>query len=298
MNDPWLADSYRHCRGIARAQAKNFYYAFLALPRARREGLCAIYAFMRYCDDISDGPETPPSKVALLDAWRVALANAYRGEYGDSRIMPAFHDTVRRFEIPQEHFDALIDGAKMDLTVTRYDTFAALYRYCYHVASVVGLVCIHVFGYRDPRAREYAEYCGIAFQLTNILRDLAEDSAMDRVYLPREDLDRFGYSEEDLRQGVVDERFVRLMRFEVERAREYYRRAQPLLPLIDPASRPALGAMMAIYGGILTRIEQSGYNVFAQRAQLTRWEKVGIAAGAWLRARVGAAESRGKASAT
>jgi phytoene synthase len=277
-----LADSYRHCRAIARAQARNFYYSFVVLPTERRNALCAVYAFMRYCDDISDGGAAPASKRELLEAWRGALAGAYRGEYGGSRILPAFHDTVRRFDIPQAYFDALIDGAQMDLTVRRYETFEDLYRYCYRVASVVGLVCIEIFGYEDARAREYAESCGIAFQLTNILRDVKEDGERGRIYLPLEDLRRFDYPEEDLFRSVVNDHFLRLMQFEVARAREYYQRALPLLPLIDRGSRPALQAMMAIYGGILTRIEQSGYDVFAERAQLSHWEKVSIAARAWL----------------
>jgi 15-cis-phytoene synthase len=279
--------SYRHCRAVARAQARNFYYAFAVLPAERRNALCAVYAFMRYCDDISDGGAAPSSKRALLEAWRDALAGAYRGEYGDSRILPAFHDAVRRFAIPQAYFDALIDGAQMDLTVRRYESFDELYQYCYRVASVVGLVCIEVFGYQDARAKEYAESCGIAFQLTNILRDVREDGALGRIYLPLEDLRRFGYTEDDLLQGVVNDRFLRMMEFEVARARDYYDRALPLLPLIDRGSRPALQAMMAIYRGILTRIEQGGYDVFAERAQLSHWEKVGIAARAWLSSRRG-----------
>jgi phytoene synthase len=273
---------------VARAQARNFYYAFAVLPVDRRNALCAVYAFMRYCDDISDGGAALSDKRALLEAWRGALAAAYDGEYGDSRILPAFHDTVRRFNIPRAYFDALIDGAQMDLTVRRYETFDELYQYCYRVAGVVGLVCIEIFGYQDERARGYAESCGIAFQLTNILRDVREDGALGRIYLPQEDLRRFGYAEEELLRGEVNERFLRLMEFEVARAREYYQRALPLVPLIERGSRPALRAMMAIYAGILDRIEQSGYDVFAERAQLSHWEKVGIAARAWLNSRLAA----------
>jgi phytoene synthase len=179
----------------------------------------------------------------------------------------------------------------MDLTVRRYERFDELYQYCYRVASVVGLVCIEIFGYHDARAREYAESCGIAFQLTNILRDVREDGARGRIYLPLEDLRRFEYTEEELLQGVVNDRFLRLMEFEVARAREYYDRALPLLSLIDRESRPALQAMIAIYRGILTRIEQGGYDVFAERARLSHWEKVGIAARAWLGSRLGGGRS-------
>lgn len=282
MVDPQIAQSYRRCRAVAKAQARNFYYSFLVLSGPKRNALCAVYAFMRLLDDISDGTATPAKKTALLEEWRAALSDAYRGVYDRHEILPAFHDAVHRFQIPREHFDALIDGARMDLTVTRYETFADLYRYCYRVASVVGLVCIRVFGYRDPRAHDHAEACGIAFQLTNILRDLGEDAERGRVYLPQEDLRRFSYTEEDLRRGVVDARFCKLMRFQVDRARHYYRQATPLLGLVDRTSRPTLAAMMAIYGGILNRIERDGYDVFSRRAQLSSWEKLGIAARAWL----------------
>jgi phytoene synthase len=285
--DSKLADSYCMCRAIAREQARNFYYSFVVLPRERRDALCAVYAFMRYCDDISDGAAGVASKTALLEEWREALADAYGGDYRRHGMLAAFHDTVRRFGIPREHFDALIDGARMDLSITRYETFPALYDYCYRVASVVGLVCIRIFGYTDPRARDYAEACGIAFQLTNILRDLREDGARGRIYLPLEDLRRFNYREEDLLRGVVDDRFRRLMAFEVGRAREYYEKAAPLPALIDRVSRPAFYAMMAIYGGILARIERDDYDVFTRRASLSAREKVGIAARSWLVGRLG-----------
>src|SRR5688572_30557308 len=162
-------ESYRYCTHVARTQARNFYYSFLCLPAPKRAAMCAIYAFMRYSDDISDDGEG--DRRARMDAWRAALDRAFEGDYGDSRILPAFHDSARRYGIPRRYFHELIDGAVMDLTPRRYETFADTYRYCYHVASVVGLVCIHVFGFQDPKAVEYAEHNGIAFQLTNILRD-------------------------------------------------------------------------------------------------------------------------------
>jgi phytoene synthase len=281
-----LDESYRYCRVMARREARNFYYSFMVLPPERRAALCAIYAFMRYSDDISDDEAVEAgSRTARMAAWREALHRAFAGDYGDSRILPAFHDTARRYGVPQRYFDELIDGAEMDLVPRRYETFADLYRYCYHVASVVGLVCIHVFGFSDPRATDLAEACGIGFQLTNILRDLPEDMERDRVYLPQEDLRRFGYTEEDLRAGRVDERFLALMRFQVARAEEYYRQSEPLIGLIEPASRPCLRAMRQIYHGILERIVAQEYDVFRTRARVPTWGKLGIAARAWLEAR-------------
>jgi 15-cis-phytoene synthase len=279
-------ESYRYCTRLARTQARNFYYSFLCLPGPKRAAMCAIYAFMRCSDDISDDLRGDGSdRTARMEAWRAALDRAFEGEYGGSPILPAFHDAVTRYAIPRQYFHDLIDGAVMDLTPRRYETFQDTYRYCYHVASVVGLVCIHVFGFRDPRARELAEYNGVAFQLTNILRDLREDAQMGRVYLPQEDLRRFGYSEEELRQGIDNEAFRALMRFQVERARDYYDRAAPLADLLDPDSRPCLRAMRSIYGGILDRIVAQNYDVFRRRARVPTWKKLLIAAEAWRQSR-------------
>lgn len=280
-----LNESFRYCRVMARREARNFYYSFMVLPPERRAALCAIYAFMRYSDDISDDEDSEAPRQERMTAWRRALDRAFEGDYGDSRILPAFHETAIRYRIPKRYFDELIDGAEMDLTPRRYETFDELYRYCYHVASVVGLVCIHVFGFSDPQAPALAEACGIGFQLTNILRDLPEDMERERVYLPQEDLRHFEYSESDLRAGRVDDRFRSLMRFEVERAERYYRESEPLIGLIDPASRPCLRAMRQIYHGILERIVTQEYDVFRSRARVPTWGKLGIAARAWLEAR-------------
>jgi phytoene synthase len=274
-----LPDSYQHCIHVARTQARNFYYSFLCLPAHKRAGMCAIYAFMRMSDDISD--DGGPERDRRMAEWRAELDGALQGEYGESKLWPAFHDTVKRFHIPAEYFHQLIDGTVMDLEPRRYETFEDTYRYCYHVASVVGLVCIHVFGFSDPRAIELAEYNGIAFQLTNILRDLREDAQMGRVYLPQEDLRRFQYSEADLVAGRENVALHALMRFEVERARDYYDRAAPLLDLVSADSRPCLEAMRKIYGGILDRIVAQNYDVFRQRARVPTWRKLLIAMQAW-----------------
>jgi phytoene synthase len=280
--------SYRHCRGIARTRARNFYYSFLVLPHERRQAMCAVYAFMRYCDDIVDEAGSHADKRSRLDAWRSALDEAYTPRNGTDRlILPAFRDTVSRFSIPRAYFEAIIDGAEMDLTVTRYQTFEDLYRYCYHVASAVGLVCIHIFGFSGGEAaKRYAESCGIAFQLTNILRDIREDAEMGRIYLPQQDLRDFACTEEDLRGGMVTDRIRRLMAFEVKRAHGYYEEALPLLPLVHPASRACLAAMIRIYWQNLYEIERRDYNVFGQKIRLPAWKKLAIATGAMIRKRV------------
>jgi phytoene synthase len=273
---PELVDSYRAAEAVARRCARNFYYSFLILPPERRRGFCAVYAFMRYCDDISDGEADLESKRERLKKWRGQLDAAVAGDCRGNRIMPAFRDTVRRFSIPGQYFHWIIDGAEMDLCIDRYRTFDDLYRYCFNVASAVGLVCIQIYGYADERAKEYAESCGIAFQLTNILRDVKEDADMGRIYLPDEDLRRFDYTPEDLRNGIMDARFRRLMTFEAERAAEYYARARNLLPLINKSSRPALWAMMEIYRGLLGKIIRRHYDVFGNTIRLSSFTKASI----------------------
>jgi len=275
--NPEIAASYRRAEAVARGRARNFYYAFVVLPAEKRRALCAVYAFMRYCDDISDGTCSPDDKRHMLQTWRAHLNAAIQGRFDGSPILPAFHDTVQRFSIPADYFHWVIDGAEMDLTVDRYRSFTELYQYCFKVASAVGLVCLQVFGYTDGRARELAERCGIAFQLTNILRDLKEDAGMGRIYLPEEDLERFHYPAEALRRGVVNEGFRELMAFETGRARQYYKESRDLLPLIDADSRPALWAMMEIYGRLLEKIERRHFDVFASTIRLSRPEKAAVA---------------------
>ena len=275
--------SYQYCREVARRRARNFYYSFVVLPRAKRDAMCAVYAFMRYCDDLADDPNLNLNRAEMLERWRRSLDGA---SCEDSMILPAFHDAVERFSIPLDYFHQLIDGASMDLYIDHYDTFDELYDYCYKVASVVGLVCIHVFGFDSPDAKKYAEYCGIAFQLTNILRDLKEDVASGRVYLPEEDLHAFRYSAQDLASEVCDERFHRLMRFEVARARGYYNAALPLVDMVHGSGRPGLCAMIEIYSGILNAIERNRYDVFRHSISVPKSRKVAIAAKALVRSKL------------
>lgn len=278
--------SYRYCREVAKKRARNFYYSFIVLPREKRDAMCAVYAFMRYCDDIADDPDVHLNRKEMLEKWRDSLDRAMNGDYSDSRILPAFHDTVKKYKIPTEYFHDLIDGASMDLSIRCYSTFDQLYGYCYRVASVVGLVCIYIFGFESPEAKKYAEYCGIAFQLTNILRDLKEDAASGRIYLPEEDLAAFDYSADDLKNGVRDERFFRLMKFETERARGYYDAALPLIEMVHKSGRPGLSAMIEIYFNILQKIERRHYDVFHNSISLPKTQKVAIAAKALLRSRL------------
>jgi len=262
--------SYEYCRRIARSRAKNFYYSFLLLSDQQRKAMCAIYAFMRYCDDLSDEPGA--TKLAI-EQWRVEMEDALEGRFGGHPIWPAFHHTVRRFEIPHDYFREMIEGVASDLEPRRFQTFDQLYRYCYQVASVVGLTIVHIFGFDTRSVLPLAEKCGVAFQLTNILRDIKEDAGNDRVYLPQEDLERFGVTEENLKSGLRNEAFYSLMKFESERARSYYNESAPLLDLIHPRSRPSLWALVTIYSRLLDRIQQTNYDIFTRRVRLTSLEK-------------------------
>ena len=265
-----LDRSYAHCRAVARNRAKNFYYSFLLLPRAQRNAMCAVYAFMRYCDDLSDEPGASKQP---LDRWRTALDHALAGQYDGHPALPAFHDTVKRYRIPHQYFHEMIDGVSSDLEPRRMQTFDQLYRYCYQVASVVGLTTIHIFGFDRPEALRLAETCGVAFQLTNILRDVREDADRGRIYLPDDDLRRFGVSAEDLKAARQTPQFIALMRFEAARARGYYEASKPLLGMVRKRSRSSLWALIEIYSRLLKKIEASNYDVLSQRISLSTAEK-------------------------
>jgi phytoene synthase len=273
-----VRQSYDHCRKIAKSRAKNFYYSFLLLEKPQRDAMCAIYAFMRHCDDLSDenlGLTTVQLRQAVAE-WRIRLDHALTGDIEGDPIWPAFHDTVEHYRIPHRYFHEMIDGILSDLEPCRIQTFDELYRYCYRVASVVGFTVIYIFGFQSPRALLLAEKCGIAFQLTNILRDVREDAAMQRVYLPNEDLDRFEVTAEQLCSGTEDERFRQLMSFEAARARSFYEESAPLIDLIDPKSRRSLWALRAIYMRLLSKIEGSRYNVLSRRISVTKPMKISL----------------------
>jgi len=282
--------AYSVCKGITRTAAKNFYYAFLVLPRRKRESLCAVYAFMRRCDDIADDPKlSPAERRQQLDTWLDALHRAQQGQPTDDAILLALTDAQRRYAIPAGLLDELAVGTSMDVEdpdpsatanasglAVHYQTFADLRAYCYRVASVVGLVCIHVFGYRDPAAETLAERCGLAFQLTNIIRDVKEDASMRRVYLPAEDLARFGLSVSDVLGSPDATRLRPLLALEADRAREYYASGEELIPYISEDSQPALWVLVTIYRSLLEKIAAKQYDVFTAKVTLSVWEKLRI----------------------
>jgi 15-cis-phytoene synthase len=280
-----LEEAYALCRAIAKREAKNFYYSFVALPPARRNAICAIYAFMRKADDLSDDESISREERRIqLGQWLKSWHVARSGGTTDNPVFLAVRDASARFQIPFSLLDELVAGTTMDLdaassdTADTYATFTDLYRYCYLVASVVGLVCIRIFGYSDPRAEKLAEETGIAFQLTNILRDVAEDAERNRIYLPLEDMARHGVTVDQLihrKRGIVAEERA-LLREIAGRAESYYRSAQELLPLIDAESRPALWVLVSIYHQLLKRIEKADYDVFSKRASVPTVHKIGI----------------------
>jgi phytoene synthase len=271
-----LEASYAFCRRIARTRARNFYYSFLLLSREQKNAMCAIYAFMRYCDDIS---ESAGASREAIEQWRRDLELALAGQNADNPLWPAFHHTVKRYAIPDQYFYDMIEGVSSDTGPRQIQTFDELYRYCYQVASVVGLTILHIFGFESPEAPKLAEKCGIAFQLTNILRDIREDLENGRVYIPAEDIIRFGAHLKNR-----DESFLRLMRFEAERARQYYLESRPLIELVHARSRPSLWAIIEIYRRLLGRIERSNFDVLEKRIRVPTWEKLGILVTARLRA--------------
>ncbi len=295
MNAGTLEDAYQYCRRIARTEAKNFYYAFRVLPKAKSDAMCAVYAFMRRADDIADDEtRTLQQRRELMAAWVERWRSGLDRAVDENMVFQALDDTQRRFAIPRELLEQLVEGTTMDLAETApgitkvqlggggelqaFATFGDLYRYCFLVASVVGLVCIRIFGYKDPAAELLAEKTGVAFQLTNILRDVKEDAERGRIYLPQDMLHEFAVSNEDVlalaagRELKANERTL-LVALSVQ-AWEYYEAARQLLPLIDADSRGALWVMVEIYSGLLGKIDRRQGDVFSSRVSLSAAEKV------------------------
>jgi len=264
----------------------SFYYAFLVLPPAKRNAIIAVWDFCRAVDDAVDEVASVEEASGQVAMWRTELAAIYTGAPG-TRQGKHLEPHVREFGLPRVHFEELIDGVDMDLRCSRYPTFDALSEYCRRVASAVGLICLEIFGYRDQGSRRYAESLGIALQLTNIIRDIEGDLRRGRVYLPAEDLERFGVTEGDLAAGTVTPKVAALLRFECDRAREYFRRAAEQLPRVDARSLVAAEIMGAIYFEILRRIERSGYDVLSQRIRVPRAYRAVLALATWARTLAG-----------
>jgi len=287
----FVARSYEECHRIARSSHSNFYYAFFLLPRKRRDGLAALYAFMRLVDDVADKGQNLPDKQRGLAKWRAELDEAVTGldqcfdgmaalpltessSPGAAEVLPALADTLQRYKIPTRYLHDLISGAEMDLTVRAYPTFDRLREYCYRVAGTVGLTCTHVFGFRDHRALDLAEKLGLAFQLTNIIRDVRDDYSMGRVYLPEGDLAQYNVKPEDFVRDEATLGVRELLRFEAQRAWQCYEEGAALLSLVEPESRPALWLLVHTYSALLARIEDLDFAVFGERVRLSKAEKL------------------------
>jgi len=283
--------AYSVCRHIARSAAKNFYYGFLVLPPRKRNALSAVYAFMRRCDDIADDNALSPyDRHVKLAEWLDKAHRAFAAQPTDDPVLLGLTDAQRAYQIPIGLLDQLAYGTAADLDyghletsgaplATRYQTFEELRQYCYGVASVVGLVCIKIFGYRDPAAEPLAESCGLAFQLTNIVRDVKEDVAMGRVYFPQEDLAQCGLTAADLASPGTDAEVARirpLLELEADRARGCYRSGEELIPMVNEDSQPALWVLITIYRRLLEKIAANQYDVFRERARLTVREKLTV----------------------
>ena len=276
------------------ARDTNFYYSFLVLPARKRAAIVAVWDFCRVVDDAVDEAETPEQAERQIAQWRAELARCFEGGAPATTQGRALQPFIRQFNLPRSAFDALIEGVEMDLHTPRYATFADLYQYCIRVASAVGLMCVEIFGYRNPGTRQYAVDLGVALQLTNILRDVPSDLARGRVYLPMEDLARHACTEEDLRRetegaglGVRSSEVKRLLAFEAQRAREYYARAEAGLPSEDARRLVAARIMAGVYRAILGRIETSDYDVFTRVVRIPRPRRELIAASIWLRSLAG-----------
>jgi 15-cis-phytoene synthase len=282
-----VPEAYLECRAIAKREAKNFYYSFRVLPQHKSDAMCAVYAFMRRADDIADDESMPiEARRTVMSTWLEDWHAAQSGGHTDDPVFIALRDTQQRFSVSNELLDQLVQGTTMDLypnefaseTNQTFATFDQLYRYCYLVASVVGLVCIRIFGYTDPRAEKLAEETGIAFQLTNILRDVKEDAQRHRIYLPLDLLHDFGISPGQLHAltngAALQQNHRAMLRTLAEKAENYYAAANQLLPLIDHDSRAALWVLVTIYHNLLLRIGQADYDVFSQRISVPTTSKL------------------------
>ena len=272
-----LSADYEYCQTLTKREAKNFYYGFMLLREPERHAIYSAYAFARQCDDIADEGLPVDEARQRLTAYREELDRCIAGQ-PEGPVFSALKHSIDRYEIPTEYFYGLIRGVETDLRQGRYETFDDLKRYCYLVASVVGLISIEIFGYRgEEKAQEHAADLGVALQLTNILRDMREDAERDRIYLPADEIGMFGYSEDELLAGEVTPAFRSLMAFQVTRAREYFEQGRRLLPYLPTRARACVGAMSGIYEAILDEIARRPSVVFRRRVSLSTTQKLALA---------------------
>jgi 15-cis-phytoene synthase len=270
-DDASLAPAYRECSLITARHSKSFDLASRLLPEPKRQAIRALYAFCRTVDDIVD-TSYAADRSARLEAWRLLCSTDSRPE--DELVAVAWADTLARYHIPRHYAVQLIDGVASDLSNRRYDTFDDLSTYCYGVASTVGLMSMHIVGFRSRDAIPHAIKLGVALQMTNILRDVGEDYRNGRIYLPRDEMRSFGIRDGDLKAGVVTSQWRKFMRFELDRTRQLYAESQAGIPMLDPDGQLAIAAASDLYCGILDVIERNDYDVFTRRASLTGWEKL------------------------
>jgi 15-cis-phytoene synthase len=287
--------AYEYCKSVTRNHAKSFYFSAKFLPKHKQRPIYALYALCRHVDDEVDEAEVSSEveAIAAVERWKYKLNAVYSGQWSvasgqkdqQSEILFAWEDLLKTYKIPQNLPLELMQGVLMDTHTNRYETFDELYVYCYRVASTVGLMSSEIFGYEKPETLEYAEALGIAMQLTNILRDIKEDAAMNRIYLPQEDLRRFGISEKEIFDNVFDAKFVELMKFQISRARDYYSKCLQGIPLLDKDTRFCVLLAARIYGRILDEIEKQEYNIFKARAHTTKLQKISLIPKIWLESR-------------
>ena len=295
-----LSNAYRYCRQIARHHAKTFYLATLFLSKKQRNPIYAMYALLRTVDDLVDlaedkltnGNLTREELGTMMTAWKTRLHECYNGNHNDDPIMMAWQDTLKQYHIPIDLPLDLMDGVAMDIDFKPFETFDELYVYCYKVASVVGLMCSEIFGYSDKKALDHAIELGIAMQLTNILRDIGEDVDRGRIYLPLEDLRRFRYSQEEFMRKEMNENFVKLIEFQIARARSYYASSEQGIPMLEKNSRLAVMVSSVNYCNILKAIEENNYDVFSQRAYRSLYQKIQTIPRIWYSIRQSAVNTR------
>ena len=269
----YLSNSYKICKGITKSKAKNFYYCFQILPNDLKKSIYALYAFCRYCDDIADSEISQSNKIQSLNQVKQDLKNSSKQEY----IYPALFDSINKFSIPKQYFYTLIEGMEMDISMkshtTPYKTINDLMEYCYKVSSVVGLMCIEIFGYHSKAANKYAIQLGYAMQITNITRDIFEDMEIGRIYIPKEDFLRNGYTKNELQNYIKNDGYKNIIKLQISRARAFFLESKKLLPLIPIKSRFCIAALIEIYSKLLDLIEKNNYDLSADKIKLSKTEK-------------------------